>query len=338
MIRFLENHSLKSHNTFNIEAKAKFYFEFTEVDDLQQLILQDSLLKENKILIVGEGSNILFLNDFDGVIIHSNIPGVRYVKEDRQNVWIEAGAGEIWNEFVSCCVDLQLGGVENLSLIPGTVGAAPVQNIGAYGQEAANVIERVKGFDMEKKEHTEYLNKECVFGYRDSVFKRSLKNRFIITSVVFKLDKFPVFRLDYGNLEEEVNQRGGVTLENIKSAIDEIRMSKLPDVKELGSAGSFFKNPVVDIKLVEKIEAKFGKIPVYSASAGKTKIAAGWLVEKCGWKGFREGDAGVHDKQALVLVNYGKATGKDIFSLSEKIRQSVLDKFGIELEREVNCI
>ena len=338
MIRFFENHSLKPHNTFSIEAKAKFYFEFTEVDDLKQLISSGSFLKENKILIVGEGSNILFLDDFNGLVIHPNIRGMRQVKEDSQNTWIEVGAGEIWDEFVNYCVDLQLGGVENLSLIPGTVGAAPVQNIGAYGQEVAGVIERVKGFDLEKKEHAEYSNIECGFGYRDSIFKRSLKNRFVITSVVFKLDKFPEFKLNYSNLKEKVNQRGSVTLKNIKNVVDEIRMSKLPDVKEHGNAGSFFKNPVVDIKLAQEIEAKFGKIPVYPAGVEKVKIAAGWLVEKCGWKGFREGDAGVYEKQALVIVNYGKATGKEVFSLSEKIRQSVFDKFGIELEREVNCI
>jgi UDP-N-acetylmuramate dehydrogenase len=338
MIRLFENYSLKPHNTFNIEAKARYFFEFTEIDDLKQFISSDNISKENKILIIGEGSNILFLEDFDGLVIHPNIPGIWQVKEDRQNIWIEVGAGEIWDEFVKYCVEMQLGGVENLSLIPGTVGAVPVQNIGAYGQEVANVIETVKGFDLEINEMIEFSNKECEFGYRDSLFKRLLKNRYVITSVVFKLDKFPEFRLDYSNLEEKVNQRGGVNLENIKSAVDEIRSSKLPDVKELGSAGSFFKNPVVDINLAEEIEANFGEIPVYLAGEGKVKIAAGWLVEKCGWKGFREGDVGVHEKQALVLVNYGKASGRDIYNLSEKIRQSVLDKFGIELEREVNCI
>jgi UDP-N-acetylmuramate dehydrogenase len=338
MIRLFENYSLKPHNTFNIEAKARYFFEFTEIDDLKQFISSDNISKENKILIIGEGSNILFLDDFDGLVIHPNIPGIWQVKEDRQNIWIEVGAGEIWDEFVKYCVEMQLGGVENLSLIPGTVGAVPVQNIGAYGQEVANVIETVKGFDLEINEMIEFSNKECEFGYRDSLFKRLLKNRYVITSVVFKLDKFPEFRLDYSNLEEKVNQRGGVNLENIKSAVDEIRSSKLPDVKELGSAGSFFKNPVVDINLAEEIEANFGEIPIYLAGEGKVKIAAGWLVEKCGWKGFREGDVGVHEKQALVLVNYGKASGRDIYNLSEKIRQSVLDKFGIELEREVNCI
>lgn len=338
MIRFFENHSLRSHNTFKIEAQARFYFEFTEVDELKHFIESGSCLRKNKTLIAGEGSNILFLSDFDGLVIHPKISGMRQVNEDSRNVWIEAGAGEIWDEFVNYCVGLQLGGIENLSLIPGTVGAAPVQNIGAYGQEVANVIERVRGFDLERNEEVEYSNRECCFGYRDSIFKRTLNNRFVITSVVFKLNKFPEYRLDYGNLKEQVNQRGGITLENIRYAINEIRMSKLPDVKELGSAGSFFKNPVISVRLAEELKTKYGEIPMYNASDGEVKIAAGWLVEQCGWKGFREGDVGVHGKQALVLVNYGNATGKEIFVLSERIMQTVLDKFGVELEREVNCI
>jgi UDP-N-acetylmuramate dehydrogenase len=338
MIRFSENYSLKTHNTFNIEAKAKYFFEFTELEDIKIFLDSNISWKEEKLLIIGEGSNLLFLDDFEGLVIHPNIPGIYPVKEDRQNIWIEVGAGEIWDEFVKYCVDSQLGGVENLSLIPGTVGAAPVQNIGAYGQEVANVIETVKGFDLEINEPVEFSNTECDFSYRDSIFKRKLKGRFIITSVVFKLDKFPEFKLDYSNLEEKVNERGEVNLENIKQAVVEIRSSKLPNVKELGSAGSFFKNPVVEVGFAEKIEEQFGEIPVYPASKGKVKIAAGWLVENAGWKGYREGDVGVHEKQALVIVNYGKATGKEIFNFSEKIRKSVSEKFGIELECEVNCI
>ncbi len=338
MIRFFENYSLKPYNTFNIEVKTKYFFEFTEIEDLKVFLDSNQTWKEEKLLIIGEGSNILFLEDFDGLVIHPNIPGVHVVGENRQNIWIEVGAGENWDEFVKFCVEAQLGGIENLSLIPGTVGAAPVQNIGAYGQEVSSSVEKVKGFDLKKKDVFEFSNTECQFAYRSSIFKQELKNRFIITSVVFKLDKFPEFRLDYSNLEEKVNERGEVNLENIKHAVDEIRSSKLPDVKELGSAGSFFKNPVVEIAEAERIEDEFGEIPVYLAGEGKVKIAAGWLVEKAGWKGFREGDAGVHEKQALVIVNYGKATGKQIFELSEKIKQSVQEKFGIELEREVNCI
>ncbi|MCG6187145.1 UDP-N-acetylmuramate dehydrogenase [Maribellus maritimus] len=338
MIRFFENYSLQPFNTFNIEAKAKYFFEFTEIADLSVFLQSNESWKEEKILVIGEGSNILFLEDFDGLVIHPNIPGVYAINEDRQNIWMEVGAGEIWDEFVKYCVDAQLGGVENLSLIPGTVGAAPVQNIGAYGQEVSEVIEKVKGYDLEKNETVEYSNQECRFSYRNSIFKQGLKNRFIITSVVFKLDKFPEFRLDYSNLEARVSEKGAISLENIKKAVDEIRSSKLPDVKELGSAGSFFKNPLVEVEKAENIEKEFGEIPVYRSGDGKVKIAAGWLVEKAGWKGFRDGDVGVHEKQALVLVNYGKATGKQIYELSEKIKQSVFNKFGVELEREVNCI
>jgi len=338
MIRFFENYPLKPYNTFGIEAVASKFFEFTEPDDLNIFLHSHPEWKDDKRLIIGEGSNILFLNDFDGLVIHPNVPGIFKVGEDRQNVWLEAGAGEVWDEFVKYCVDMQLGGVENLSLIPGKVGAAPVQNIGAYGQEVGNVIETVKGFDFTDLKMVEYPVHECGFTYRNSIFKSQLKSRFIITSVVFRLSKFPEFRLDYRQLEQKVNEKGGVNLENIKQAVNEIRSAKLPDVKELGSAGSFFKNPEVTKEFAEKMEARFGEIPVYQAAEGMVKLAAGWLVEKAGWKGFRAGDAGVHDKQALVLVNYGKATGKEIFDLSEKIRLSVLEKFGIDLEREVNCV
>lgn len=338
MIRFSENHSLKLHNSFAVDAKAKYFFEFTELEDLEVFLNANETWKEEKTIVIGEGSNILFLTDFNGLVIHPNIPGIGIVKEDRQNVWMEVGSGEIWDEFVQYAVDNQLGGVENLSLIPGSVGAAPVQNIGAYGQEVCNVVEKIKGFDLEKNETVEFSADECKFAYRNSIFKSYLKNRFIITSVVFRLEKFPEFILNYGELEEKVKDKGEVNLQNIRSTIVEIRSAKLPNVKELGNAGSFFKNPAVDAELAEKLKTEFENIPVYPSTAGKTKLAAGWLIEKAGWKGFREGDVGVHEKQALVLINYGNATGKAIFDFSEKIKQSVFEKFGVELEREVNCV
>ena len=287
---------------------------------------------------LGGGSNILFVNDFDGLIIRPNVPGLKEIAEDRQNVWIEVGAGEIWDEFVHYCVDMKLGGVENLSLIPGSVGAVPVQNIGAYGQEVSNTIELVKGYDLETRLTFEMLAVNCEFSYRNSIFKKDFKNRAIITSVVFRLNKFPEFNLSYGQVEEKVKERGEVNLWNIRDAVIEIRSSKLPDVKELGNAGSFFKNPVVDAGLAEQLQNRFENVPIYPTAEGKVKLAAGWLIEKAGWKGVREGDVGVHEKQALVLVNYGKATGKEIFDFSEKIKQSVLENFGVDLEREVNCI
>jgi UDP-N-acetylmuramate dehydrogenase len=223
-------------------------------------------------------------------------------------------------------------------LIPGSVGAAPVQNIGAYGQEVSNAIELVKGYDLQQKMPVEFPADACEFGYRDSLFKRELKNRFVITSVVFRLEKFPEFNVRYGQLTERVNQLGEMNLENVRQAVIEIRSSKLPDVKELGNAGSFFKNPVVSVGFAEKIKEQYPDIPVYPVDAYRVKLAAGWLIEKAGWKGRREANTGVHEKQALVLVNYGGATGKEVFNLSEKVRQVVFNTFGVELEREVNCI
>ena len=338
MICFSENYSLKRHNTFGIDAGAKFFFEFTELDDLMVFLNSNESLKEEKLIVIGEGSNILFLNDFDGLVIHPNIPGIQIVKEDRQNIWLEVGAGEVWDELVQYVVDFGLGGIENLSLIPGSVGAAPVQNIGAYGQEVGSVVEKVKGFDLNTKLTREFSAEQCEFGYRNSIFKNTLKNSFIITSVVFKLEKFPEFILNYGQVEEKAKEKGEVNLSTIRKAVIEIRQSKLPDVGELGNAGSFFKNPEVDPDLAEKLKLQFENIPVYPAKNGKIKLAAGWLIEKSGWKGIRDGEVGVYEKQALVLVNYGNATGQQIFDFSAKIKQSVFEKFEVELEREVNCV
>ncbi|QIA08023.1 UDP-N-acetylmuramate dehydrogenase [Draconibacterium halophilum] len=338
MIRFSENHSLKAHNTFGIDAKAKYYFEFTELEDLEVFLNSNKSWKDEKLIVLGEGSNILFLNDFDGLVIHPNVPGMNSVYEDRQHEWIEVGAGEVWDEFVEFAANQGLGGIENLSLIPGKVGAAPVQNIGAYGQEVCRVVEKVKGFDLKKGCAAEFTADECQFEYRNSIFKNYLKNRFIITSVIFRLEKFPEFDLGYGHLQEKVKAKGEANLQNIREAVIEIRSSKLPDVKELGNAGSFFKNPVVDKKLADQLLVTSPDIPVYPGEEGKYKLAAGWLIEQAGWKGKRIGDAGVHEKQALVLVNYGEASGKEIYALSEAVCNSVEEKFGVTLEREVNCI
>ena len=338
MIRFSENYSLKQHNTFGIDARAKYFFEFTDIEDLSLFLISNESIGEEKILVIGEGSNILLLNDFDGLVIHPNLPGIQIVKEDRQNIWIEVGAGEVWDEFVQFTVDYGLGGIENLSLIPGSVGAAPVQNIGAYGQEVGSVVEKVKGFDLNLKRQVEYLAEQCEFGYRSSIFKYALKNSFVITSVVFKLEKFPEFVLGYGDVEKRAREKGEITLGNIRKSIIEIRQSKLPDTKEIGNAGSFFKNPEVDTDLAESLKNRFENMPVYPGSNGKVKLAAGWLIEKAGWKGVRDGEVGVHEKQALVIVNYGNATGKQIFDFSSKIKQSVFEKFGVDLEREVNCV
>ncbi len=338
MIRFKENYSLKKYNTFNIDVKARYFFEFTELEDLPFFLESNKELAGQKILLLGGGSNLLFANDFDGLIIHSNVPGVQLVNEDREHVWLEVGAGEDWDRFVEYCVLNEYYGIENLSLIPGNVGAVPVQNIGAYGVEICDFVVTVKGFDLKTREEYHISAKDCGFAYRDSIFKHELKNRFVVSSVVFRLNKFPNFKLDYGHLKAEVEKEGEINIHNIRKAVVDIRESKLPDPVLVGNAGSFFKNPVVKKELADKLQAEFKDIPTYAAGNGHVKLAAGWLIDQCGWKGYRERDAGVHEKQALVLVNYGDATGEEIVQLSEEIRKSVAEKFNVELEREVNLI
>lgn len=338
MIRSFSDFPLRKQHTFGTEATARHYFEFTETEDLQGYIETSTDWKKLPVLILGEGSNLLFVNDFPGLIINPNIPGITIVHEDRSNIWLEAGAGVVWDDLVEYAVFNRWGGIENLSLIPGKVGAAAVQNIGAYGTEIQHRIESVTGFDLETQ--TEYTidAADCQYAYRNSIFKNELKNRFIITSVNFKLDKFPEFILNYGDLKAETEKLGDITLRNIRKAVIRIRESKLPDPKIYGNAGSFFMNPVVESLAAEQLLKVHPAMPHYPAPDGRTKLAAGWLIEQCGWKGFRRGDAGVHDKQALVLVNYGNASGKEIFDLSEEIRQSVFSKFGVTLNREVNVI
>jgi UDP-N-acetylmuramate dehydrogenase len=337
MIRLLNNFDLLQNNTFHLKAIAKNYFEFTESEELL-FFLEKGYLTE-PYLILGGGSNMLFQNNFDGLVIHPNIPGIFQVNEDRNHIYLEAGAGVEWDELVDYAVKYDLGGLENLSLIPGKVGASPVQNIGAYGVEVKDCIHLVKGIDLHSGKREEFFNADCKFGYRNSIFKNELKNQIVVTSVVFKLDKFPVFILDYGALKSEVEKLGDLTLANVRKAVITIRESKLPDPKLIGNAGSFFKNPIVDQLKADKLKEEYANVPIYNSSEhGKVKLAAGWLIDQCGWKGYRLGDAGVHTDQALVLVNYGNATGIEILSLSEKIRSSVFEKFGVLLEPEVNMV
>lgn len=338
MIRFEENFSLKRYNTFGVEAKARYYFEFTELEDLPQFLANFPQWESLPILILGGGSNLLFTSDFDGLVMHANVPGIQQIKEDRNHVWLEVGAGENWDRFVGYCVTNWFGGIENLSLIPGNVGASPVQNIGAYGVEVGDYIDTVVGFDLKTFENYQIPAADCGFAYRNSIFKQSFKNRFVVTSVIFKLDKFIEYKLDYGDLRAEVEKRGGENIHYVRDAVIAIRESKLPDPKHLGNAGSFFKNPVVDAALADRLKTEFPEMPVYDVSDEQKKLAAGWLIDQCGWKGFREKDAGVHEKQALVLVNYGKASGKEIKALADKIQASVKAKFDVELEPEVNLI
>ena len=336
MIRLLDNFDLTAYNTFQLKAKADRFFEFTESEELQLFLQHEKL--PSKYLIMGGGSNLLFQDDYHGLILHPNIPGVIEEDEDRNFVYIEAGSGVEWDEFVRLTVQYELGGLENLSLIPGKVGAAPVQNVGAYGVEAKDRIYLVRGIDLISGRPFEMKNDECHFAYRNSIFKRELKNKVVITSVVFKLDKFPEFNLEYGALKSEVDQLGKVNLENVRQAVINIREAKLPDPKVIGNAGSFFKNPVVDVTVANQLIEHYEKVPVYPVDDNRVKLAAGWLIDQCGWKGYRNGDVGVHPKQALVLVNYGNAKGTELVELSGQIRKSVQEKFHILLEPEVNII
>lgn len=336
MIRLLDNFDLTSYNTFHLPAKADHFFEFTESEELLLYLEHEKL--PARYLIMGGGSNLLFPEDYHGLILHPNIPGVLEEDEDRNFVYIEAGAGVEWDEFVRLSVQYELSGLENLSLIPGKVGAAPVQNVGAYGVEAKDRIYLVRGIELATGRRFEMTNDDCHFGYRNSIFKKELKHKVVITSVVFKLDKYPEFNLKYGALKSEVEKLGKTNLVNVRQAVINIRQAKLPDPKVIGNAGSFFKNPVVDIEVANQLLEQYEKVPVYPADEKKAKLAAGWLIDQCGWKGYRDGDVGVHPNQALVLVNYGNAKGSELVELSNKIRKSVQEKFHILLEPEVNIV
>ncbi len=332
-----ENISLKPYNTFGIEARARYFASFSYVDELKAL-LEDNAYIEMPRLYLGGGSNILFTDDFDGLVLQNNIKGLEILKNSDESVVIRVGAGEKWDDLVAYTVKRGWGGLENLSYIPGCVGASPIQNIGAYGTEVKETIHLVQTLNPDTLIPVSYTKNDCLFDYRDSIFKKQLKDKRIITHVAFTLVKKPRFNLDYGILNETVRQKGPVNLKTIRESVIEIRKSKLPEPEEIGNAGSFFKNPIVDNKHYKKLKSAHPDIPSFPLSNKRHKIPAGWMIDKLGWKGYREGDAGVHSKQALVLVNYGSATGRQIYELSQKIRQSVKSEFGIELEYEVNII
>jgi UDP-N-acetylmuramate dehydrogenase len=334
-----ENISLRPYNTFRIDAKAALFAPFRSVDDLQELLTQ-KLKPKIKNLVLGGGSNILFTNDFDGLILKNEVVGIEKIKEDDNYVYVKVGAGENWHQFVLHCIRNNWAGVENLSLIPGCVGASPMQNIGAYGVEISEVFSELKAFHLQERTNYTFALKDCGFGYRDSIFKNKYKDQFAIMHVVFKLYKQPRFNISYGAVEQELEQMGvkELSIEAISQAVINIRSSKLPDPAEIGNAGSFFKNPAVSKKEFKVLKAEFENIVGHETLSGDVKLAAGWLIEQCGWKGFRRGDAGCHAKQALVLVNYGNASGEEIYQLSEEILQSVKKKFGVVLEREVNIM
>ena len=336
-MKITEQASLLPFNTFNIDAKAAYLIEYDSVEDLQE-VLKLNLVANNKLLHVGSGSNLLFMADYDGVVLHSDVRFIRQVAETADSILVEAGGGVVWDDFVAWCVEKGFGGVENLSLIPGEVGASAVQNIGAYGVEVQDVIETVYAVEIATGQARVFSNADCRYGYRESIFKGELKGQYIVSSVTFQLDKQPVFKLGYQHLEDEVRKNGDLSLENIRQTIIAVRESKLPDPKVLGNAGSFFMNPVVPKSQFLELHSQYPQMPHYYVSETEEKIPAGWLIDQCGWKGKCIGNAGVHKNQALVLVNTGGATGAEIVQLAEEIQKSVNEKFGIVLHPEVNYI
>jgi len=332
-----ENFPLKKYNTFGIDVLARYFSTFTSASELKSL-LDDS--KNIAHMILGGGSNILFTKDFGGLLLKNDIPGITVVKEDQDHIYLEAGAGVNWHTFVMYCVDHNYGGVENLSLIPGNVGASPMQNIGAYGVEIKDVFYKLEAFHMREKMTRIFTASDCEFGYRESAFKKKYRGMFAILSVTFRLSKNPVFNISYGAIEEELKKMevNKLTIKAISDAVINIRTSRLPDPALIGNAGSFFKNPEISKQELHELKQIDPAIPSYKIKDDTFKIPAGWLIEQCGWKGYRKGDAGCYEKQALVLVNYGSAKGKEILDLSEEIKTSVQKKFRIVLETEVNTI
>lgn len=331
-----QNVSLKPYNTFGLSAQAKLMARVADVASLQQ-VLADKTLQNDERFILGGGSNILLTKDVNALVIKNEIDGIELLTEDSESFLIKSGAGVVWHQLVMHCIENNYAGIENLSLIPGNVGAAPMQNIGAYGVELKNVFHSLEAVEMATGEVHTFDSNACEFGYRESVFKRKLKGQFIISAVTLKLNKTSKLNTSYGAIEQELERLdiSAPTIQDVSRAVINIRQSKLPDPKKLGNSGSFFKNPVVSNDKFEELKASNPAIPGYPAG-DKTKLAAGWLIEQCGWKGKIVGNTGSHAQQALVLVNYGNATGVEIFNLSEQIMQSVYDTFGVQLEREVN--
>jgi len=343
-----ENFSLKKYNTFGIDATARYFSTFTNTDELNELIGFNEPSAANHLpiaigtptLILGGGSNLLLTKNFDGHVLKNEIQGIEKVKEDDEHVYVKAGAGVNWHQLVLYCIGNNWAGMENLSLIPGNTGASPMQNIGAYGVEIKDVFHELEAFHLEEKKIVTFNLTDCEFGYRESVFKRRFKNQFVIINVTYRLNKKPVYNTSYGAIEQELEVMGikELSIQAISQAVINIRSSKLPDPGVIGNAGSFFKNPEITDNEFAVLEMNFPAIVGYKLPNGNVKLAAGWLIEQCGWKGYRNGDAGCHAKQALVLVNYGNATGEEIYALSTSIINSVQEKFSVLLEREVNII
>lgn len=335
----LENVSLRPYNTFGIDATARYFASFDSAEALQ-VILEDPKWGAVPKMILGGGSNILLTKDYEGLVLKNEIKGIHIIKEDEAHVYVQAGAGENWHQFVMYCIDKDLAGLENLSLIPGNVGASPMQNIGAYGVEIKDVFYELDAWHVKDQGLVKFNKEACEFGYRESVFKRKYKDQFVILQVTYRLNKTPHFNTSYGAIEQEMERMGvkELSIRAISDAVIHIRSSKLPNPAEIGNAGSFFKNPEISKEKYEALKEAFPAIVAYPLPHDQYKLAAGWLIEQAGWKGYRDGDAGVHAKQALVLVNYGHASGEELVELSWKVIESVKEKFGVVLEREVNII
>lgn len=332
------NISLKPYNTFGIDVSCDHFSTFASITELKALLKQ---YQDKKRLILGGGSNMLFTKDFDGAVLKNEIKGITVSAETDDTIDLTIGAGEVWHDFVLYCVDHNFGGVENLSLIPGTVGASPMQNIGAYGVEIKDIFVRLEAVEIESGEVRTFTNEDCHFGYRESIFKNTHKDQYVIVNVTYRLTKKNhELKTAYGAIQEELQrmQVSTPSIKDISNAVIAIRQSKLPDPNQIGNAGSFFKNPVVETAVYNKISEQYENVPHYPAGEGKVKLAAGWLIEKAGWKGYRKDNFGVHEKQALVLVNYGGSQGQDILKLSSSIITDIEEKFGVRLTNEVNFI
>ena len=332
----IRNHSLKAFNTFSVEARAANFASAKDLDTLRSLL---TTFRNDPIMILGGGSNILLTQDLPGLTLHIGLKGIEIVEDDAQQITLEVQAGEQWHDFVLYCLDQNYGGVENLALIPGQVGTAPIQNIGAYGVELKDVLVSCQALHRDTLALKTFSHDDCAFGYRDSIFKQALKGQYLITSVRMRLRKINHnIQTKYGAIAEVLTQKGITNpgIRDVAQAVIEIRQSKLPDPKELGNSGSFFKNPVVDQTDFDRFIKQFPSAPFYEVSEDHYKIPAGWLIEQAGLKGYRDGDAGVHHQQALVLVNHGHATGQDIWTLAQYVQTSVMAKYGIALKPEVN--
>lgn len=332
------NFSLKNYNTFGIEAKAKRFISVHNTIELKIILEQN---KSEKKFILGGGSNMLLTQDIDALVIHIDLKGKKIIKEDEDFVWVESQAGENWHEFVLWTINQNFGGLENMSLIPGNVGTTPVQNIGAYGTEIKDTFDSCQAINIENQEMRTFSQAECQFGYRESIFKNEVKDQYIITAVVFKLTKRNhKINVSYGDIKTELAKNNIInpTLIQVSNAVIAIRQSKLPDPKELGNSGSFFKNPILLKSDFEKIQLNFPEMKYYEISETEVKVPAGWLIEQAGFKGKRFGDAGIHKNQALVLVNYGNATGQEILNVSKTIQETIMNVFGIKIEAEVNIV